>query len=370
MMLPHTRKFRFVPLRMWLVAGLCALTWGWFAGLALACSFHTVLPEKSFSDRLTGASHIAFAREDIHRPFTFQVEHKVQGDFSNLDIPLLVDSTTRRRLNINSGDSVLLVRSADDGSWHRLAYVHESDRDLFNRLVNAKGNWSAIAGRDTRFETFAALQDHPRAALQRIALTELDKTSYGQLRTMDVRLSAAELQSSFNDRFGLPWVPIRILMLGILGDAESKSAIQRAIQRAGSAGFERNLGAWSTAFIEIEGDEAINLLTREFLLSGSQTRESIEMVLTALAVQRAQGEPSIRPTMDANIAKFLAAAPEFAPLVAKAFGAQNDYAYSSVLRETMKSGKLRNPRDLILVASYLSLAKEVVGEKSAVVQSQ
>lgn len=358
MMLPRIREIKLAFLNSGMVTGLSVLMMGWFVGYAQACSFHTVLPEKSFSNHLAGASHIAFARENSNRPFTFHIEHKVQGDFSNLDIPLLVDSATRRRLKINGGDTVLLARSADDGSWHRLAYVHESDRELFNRLVRERDHWSANIGFDAKLETFEALQDHPRAALQRIALTELDKTPYSQLRTMDVRLSADELQSSFLDRFELPWVPIRILMLGILGDAEAKSAVRRAIERARSSGLERNLGAWSTAFIEIEGGEAVNHLTREFLLSGTQSRKSIEMVLTAFAVQRAQGEQSIRPVMDANIAEFLAVAPDFAPLVAKVFGAQNDYTYSSVLREAMKSGKLRNPRDLILVASYLSLAKE------------
>ncbi|MEM7462825.1 MAG: hypothetical protein AAF362_09080 [Pseudomonadota bacterium] len=329
-----------------------------FAAPAIACSFHVNLPELSVGDRIIQASHIVLAREDRDKPFTFDPVISLKGDSENLDIPLLVDSATRRRLAANSGDFVLISKSSMDDKWHRLAYVRDQDQELFRDMVTAAKTWSGTQDTSSRFDFFAALHDHPQTTLRKIALTELDKIPYQHLRTMPVRLSAAHINNKLSSRYEIPWVPIRIIMLGILGDEESRAIIGKSIAYIENSGFQSNLGAWATAYIEIDGPDAVDKLTQKFLLNGTTKSKSVEELLTAFSLHGSVDNPELKLSIDANLEKMVATSPQMAVSIAKIFGAQQDYSKSDLLLKTMKSGALRTPSELLVVASYLSLAQK------------
>ena len=326
--------------------------------VAFACSFHIALPELSIGDRVIESSNVILARENPDKPFSFHPVDSLKGETSNPDIPLLVDSATRRLLKLNQGDAVLISRSSASGEWRRLAYVREQDRTAFENMVAASNAWQSEKGELDRFKFFAALHDHPQSSVRKITLTELDKTAYRHLRKMQVRLSAREIHDKLFDRYELPWIPIRILMLGILGSQESRSLIEKAIQNIEDSGFESNIGAWATAYIEVDGAEAIERLTQRILLNKTSPNKSVESVLTAIAVQGSQGDPSLKTAIDSSLEKTLDALPERAALIAGIFGAQQDYSQSAPLLKVMNSGALRTPHDLLIVVSYLSLAQK------------
>ncbi len=329
-----------------------------FTAPAIACSFHVNLPDLSVGDRIIQASHIVLAREDQDKPFTFDPVISLKGDAENLEIPLLVDSVTRKRLAANSGDFVLISKSAVDDEWRRLAYVRNQDRELFEDMVTAARNWVESQDASSRFDFFATLHDHPQATLRKIALTELDKIPYQHLRTMPVRLSAADINSKLNSRYEIPWVPIRILMLGILGDEASRAIIRKAIAYIENSGFQNNLGAWATAYIEVDGAEAVDQLTQKFLLNGATKPKSVEELLTAFSLHGSADNPELKLAIDAGLEQMVAASPQMAVSIARIFGAQQDYSKSDLLLKTMNSGALRTPSELLVVASYLSLAQK------------
>ncbi|MGI9402025.1 MAG: hypothetical protein ACR2O0_12275 [Rhizobiaceae bacterium] len=328
------------------------------AALALACAFHVNLPEFSIGDRIINASHIVLAREDSQKPFTFSPDVMLKGDYIGQEIPLLVDSTTRRRLAVNPGDFVLLSKSSIDNQWRRLAYVKEQDRSLFEDMVAKAPIWDDEQDALLRFAFFAALHDHQHASIRKIALTELDKIPYRHLRRMPVRIPASKIREKLNDRYEIPWVPIRILMLGILGDDESKEIVKKAVEYNSRSGFGSNLGAWVTAYIEIDGSEAIDHLTQQYLLNAAAKPESVEAVLTAFALHGMDGDPELKSAINASLETALSFAPNLAASIARTFGAQQDYSHFALLQKSMNSGKLRTPHELLIVASYLSLAQK------------
>lgn len=342
----------------WSLLALAFSVSQFLTALALACSFHIALPELSIGDRIIDASHIVLARENRDRPFTFEPVISLKGDAADLEIPLLVDSTTRRRLKLNPGDSVLISRSSMDGEWNRLAYIREQDRVIFEEMVAASDSWQKQQDALSRFRFFTALHDHSQSSIRKIALTELDKIPYNYLRTMQVRLPAEEINAKLLDRYEMPWVPIRILMMGILGNDESRVIIENAIGYIEKSGFERNLGAWATAYIEVAGQDAIDRLSQKYLLNQDATANSVELVLTAFAVHGTVDNPKLKSAIDSNLERSLAANPELAVQIARIFGAQQDYSQFTLLLKSMKSGALRTPHGLLIVASYLSLAQK------------
>ena len=329
-----------------------------FAELALACAFHVQLPEKAIGDHLIESSVVVLAREDPVKQWTFRPVVALKGDAADATIDLFVPSTTRRRLSKNPGDAVLLSFSPDEGSWRRLAYVRSRDRPLFEHMVRISASWSQPAGQRVRNLFFAGLRDHEDRSLQHIALTELDRTAYRDLRTFKIRQSTDVLAEGLWQPFEQPWAPIRILLIGIRGDQDGKALVHKTIAAAEKTGWSMHLGAWATALVEMDGEAGVERLRSGFLVRADKPQQQIEAVLTALAVHGAGGDPDLGPPINVVISTLVEERPELVATIARIFGAQGDYSLATLLSDALERRRLKSPKDIITVATYLSLARQ------------
>lgn len=191
------------------------------------------------------------AREAPDRPFTYVRVELLEGVASTEQIPFLVDSTMRRRLAADADAAVLFIREAD--RWVQLAYVDAPARAMLDAILEAGPAWSADPDNDARFAFSADLHDHPSDTIRVLALAEVSRSPYAQIRTMTPRLSRAVIERVLRDPKWVEWTPIHILFLGLSDDAGDHDFVRRMTKLAASRGIWSNTAAWASALVEIDG---------------------------------------------------------------------------------------------------------------------
>ena len=269
------------------------------------------------------SANVVVAREDQARPFYFAPVKLLKGVLPSEPMPNFVDSTTRRRLASNPEHAVVLAQTRPGDPWTRLAYLDEQSGPPILSIVEQADAWAGDASGINRFRFFAALHDHPDRDVRRMALSELDRAPYGLLRSMEVRVPARALRAALVDPNQAPWIPVRILLLGVLGDAESRVAVQSAVEAAARHGLSFHLGPWAAAAIEIDGASAIDQLSELFLHAPTSSREQRVAVLTAFAVHASHGDRELKPVIDSAVANLIAERPGLASATSRIFDAQS-----------------------------------------------
>ena len=322
-----------------------------------ACAFHTTLPEATVSQQIAGAIEVIAARPAPEDPFRFEATQVLKGAASASRPPDLVDSATRARLARNPDEAVLFVREAD-GSWARLLLLDAVTRPLVNRMLARADAWTTPAGATERRDVFALLLSHPDDRLRRLALRELDALPYGVLRGGTYPIPAEDLLRGLTDIQDMPYAPIRILLLGIDQGDDARDEIARRLSSMAAGGGGMNLGAWMTALIESGGPEGVLSLERLFLAApGSLDDARLTEIVRALSVQSAEGDPTLRTSIDSTLRRFVSLRPDAAPLIAQAFGAAEDYSQVPLIREFVAARAFTERRDLMAATAYIARAR-------------
>ena len=94
---------------------------------AQACPICGAMPTKTVADHLIESETIVLAREDADRPFTYSLVKVLRGRPPAGPFDLFVNSATRRRLTLNPGEAVVLVRKGKDQGWQSLGIA---DKDV------------------------------------------------------------------------------------------------------------------------------------------------------------------------------------------------------------------------------------------------
>ena len=337
------------------VPGLAALAL--LAGVsgASACSFHGYVPAKTLAQKVIESPWVVLARENPDQPFTFRSVRSLKGADEPVEIDQLVDSTTRRRLTANDGDAVLFALSPENGGWSRLAYVSTGERGFFLELVDLAAKWGGGNLEAERFTFFSALYRNGGEDRRYLALAELDRASYGHLRGMKVPRTTEEIVAGLRNIREQQWAPIRILLLGLIGDEASRRVVGRAIATAEASGFGGNLGAWATAYIEIDGATAIGRLRRSFLDRIGVPALQSKAILSAFAIHGRDGDSGLRLTIDRALARAMHARPDLVSDAALTFAAQGDFSRSDLFADAIASRRGHSPEALKAVYSYPSL---------------
>jgi hypothetical protein len=339
-----------------LLAPLAALLLA--AGPAAACLVCIDLPERTTADRLVEAEVVALAREDPDRPFTYAPVALLRGA-DPPPIPLLVDSATRRRLAAAPSDAVVMAYEAEDG-WTQLAYADPPMRQTVEAILAAAPGW-AREGPAARFAFFAERHDHPDPAIRQLALAEISAAPYALIRTIRPRLPRAEIAAVLRDPARMAWAPVHILFLGLSDDPADHALVRRAVETAARHGIATHLGAWATAYAEIDGPQAVERL-RALHFADPSRPEALRAVVTAFSTLARGGDPALRPGIDAA---FRALAAEGPPALAGEAARQltwaQDWSQAGAFAERLASGSLDDPAAEFVVALYLEAAREALG---------
>ncbi|MCA0996989.1 hypothetical protein [Alloyangia pacifica] len=323
---------------------------------ALPCAFHNVLPERTAADWLVEGSALVLARPDPENPFAFAPVEVLRGEVPS-DLDAFVDSVSRRRLAAAPENSVLFAR--DGARWVQVAYVDADFRPVMRRILKEGPEWTS--GFDARrFALFAGLQDHRDRELRNLALREIDKAPYAELRRIKLRLGVAALMENFYTPVNAPYQPIRALLLGLEGSEAARRVIHSTLEGAAHGGQSPTLGAFATALVEIDGAEGVALLEEKFLADPAQPLAKLELVVEALAIQHGVGSAALQGRISAALQGFVQTRPEGAALVARQFISRRDWSQAATLEAMMQAQRFTSSETLLPVAIYVGQAKQAM----------
>jgi hypothetical protein len=326
------------------------------AGQAVACLVCIELPERTITDRVLAAETVVLARNNPDRPFAFAPVETLNGDAAGEVIPGLVDSQTRRRLAADPDVAVLFARDAD--GWARLSDVTPQFRMVLSDILAAADAWDAGASHTARFAFFAALHDHADPAVRALALAELSRAPYAQIRGIHPRLGRAEVTRLLLDPKMTEWVPIHILFLGLSDDPQDHAFVRRAFDAASRSSASPHLAAWATALVEIDGPPAIERIRAMFFQSPGRTPEEMRAIATALATLAEGGETALRPGIDAAFRDLAAEHTALAGEAARYLTWAGDWSQADSLGALLLTGAITDPAAEFLVTNYIAAARE------------
>jgi hypothetical protein len=153
--------------------------------------------------------------------------------------------------------------------------------------------------------------------VRRLALQELDRVPYSDLRALDLP-KVAGLRADLDG--GEPDLrPIRILLAGLSGESGFTPMLSAGLDAA-LARDVAHAGAYATALIELGGPEAVGDLVDRHLTAPDLTASARDRLLQALAIQYKAAPPRTRAAIAGELAGLLRARPEWSALVADQFG--------------------------------------------------
>ncbi|SDC67989.1 hypothetical protein [Ruegeria marina] len=324
------------------------------AGEARACGFHGYLPERTVIDRMLESDHIVLARADPENPFRFVAVEAIRGSLDGVEIPQLVDSLTRRRLNLGPQDRVMFARDGGDGTWVQLAYVDAAFRSVLDRIVPRLESWAA-GDQAGRFQFFADLLHHPDRRVDDLVLAELDQAPYAVFDRLSLAPDTALLTADFYAPHRFRMIPIRVLLLGKSPDPAA-AAFLRAKFAGGRSPTGSMAGAYAVALIESQGRPGADRIAALLRAGPAFTPETREVLVEALALHSLTGEPDLQSHVRGLVAALLRDDPALAGAVARRFGALGDRSQVEPLRALAQAGMVAADGDRLAVEQYLKPA--------------
>lgn len=326
---------------------------------ATACAFDAALPERTEIDWVILSDHLVLSREDPDTPYAFKVTETLVDGGREPRLAEFLDAYTQRSLLANPEDAVLFGFDPLSQKWRRIAYLSPAYRAVVEQVIAKKSGWDPSFDPE-RFEIFSALQASPESALRDLALRELDKAPYDALRRIEVQIPVEDLLKQMQVPQAYAYIPIRALLLGLSGDEAARTKLRGYVETV--AGWDRgtdHLGAFAAGLVEIDGAEGIARLEELILADTSQPLDKLEHIVQALAVHNGVASPDMRQEIAGALARLVAVRPEAAALIARRFGALEDWSQASRLSQLLQDRALRNAADLLQVAVYVAQAKEV-----------
>jgi hypothetical protein len=278
----------------------------------------------------------------------------LEGAAPKEPIPILVDSTMRRRLAADGDAAVLFIREA--GRWKKLVYVDAPVRAMVDDILAAAPVWNAEPDGGDRFAYLAHRHDHPSDTIRLLALAEISRALYAQIRSVSPRLSRAAIARVLRDPKWGDWAPIHIPFLGLRDDPGDHDFVRRMTKLAASKGIRNNTAAWATALVEIDGMAGVDWLRETYFEDPDRMVEELREVAMAFDVLGRGGNPDLRPALAAALRGLAQDRSELAADAAKQLATLGDWSQVETFEELLASGQVTSPAAEFVIAYYLRSA--------------
>jgi hypothetical protein len=274
-----------------------------------ACQVCYPFPKKSIADRLIEGDTVVLAREDPQRAFHFRAIEVLKGAAPTEPIDLFLDSATRRVLKVHPEGSVVLARDKE-GTWRRSATVDATLLPLVRDVLKRAPEWQRPG--TARYDYFAKLFGHEHPVVRDQAHLEVARAPYSYLRKLGRGFPRERILAALRDPRYMEWWALNILLLAQSGDERDQQRIRDAVRSAEFFKSALQIGAWATAFIEIEGEKAIDFLESRYF-RGSRSAEELVEVVAAFSVHGNSGHTHLRDRIVKGYGVLLTRRPELAP---------------------------------------------------------
>lgn len=299
----------------WILSG--ALGLGLAEG-AKACAFHGYTPNPTLIDVLLTTEQVVIARPASPGSNRYKLVETLAGpEVSN--IPITVDPATRALLDGKPSSTVLLARDGSYGPWLEIAILDDRYRKFVTGVLQQQSELR-LGGDKKRLRLFATLVNDQNPDIRRLALRELDRAPYGDLKRLRLpRIHNLRQDLEAGDR---DLMPIRVLLAGLSQDRSFTGFLSAKLDAAIQDEVPY-MGAYATAMIELEGRTAVQDILERHLKAEGQSTATREKLLQALAIQYKTAPGPTRRFISRGVADLLRNSPELGDVAARQFGFQS-----------------------------------------------
>jgi hypothetical protein len=252
------------------------------------------MPQTTAADLLIESDVVVFAREDPGKPFSYQAVEVLKGALDSTAIDLFVNSSTRRRLEVNKTLVVVLARDSRDQSWRTVGIADGTYQQVVRRILAVSQDWIGPNGAERRCEFFLTLLGHKNRALFELAYLELGRAPYRTIKRAGRNVSREDLLPLLQRREYIEWRPLAILMLSQSANAQDRESIDEHFANCCEFSLTTDLAAWATAYIELNGATAIKRIDREYFANPGRSDKEVRAVVAALSLHGQDGHTHLR----------------------------------------------------------------------------
>ena len=282
-----------------------------------ACQICIPYPQASVADHLLEAEVVILAREDPERPFSFRATETLHGlPPGPGQIDLFIDSHTRRLLKVKPETAIVLARKPDpsgESRWIRLGEADPALRPVVRDVLSNAPAWRQSPR--ARFDYFAERLDHEDSDVSTLARLEVASAPYRDIRTLGDAIPREELLNFLGQVRYLEWHPLYILLLANDATDEDRERIRGRVESAATHGTTLNLGAWATAFLEIDRETALAYLEENYLDNPDRDPKEVAEIVKAIAVHGNAEATLPRERLITAFARLLETHPDQAPAI-------------------------------------------------------
>ena len=316
-----------------------------WAGAASACLVCVELPEDTLTDRVWAAEAIALARPDPDNPFVY-APVKVLAGASDDPIPFLVDSSSRRRFAADPALAALVLR-APGGDWQLAGQGGPEIGRFVSEALAQETAWSDEADDPDRAAAFRALHAHDNAMLRKLALTEMARMPYAQVRQTEVALPVGWLADRLVDPAWYGWQPVLVTLLGLHPDPAARDLVRA---RALTVRPE-DRAPWLVALIEADGAAGIARM-----LGDSRDDAAARAAVRALVTHADPGNERA-PALAAALVRLASDHPGLTAAAVPGLAALGDFSLAPRVADLLASGAVTDPAEAFALKSYLAQAR-------------
>ncbi|SMP09849.1 hypothetical protein [Shimia sagamensis] len=307
---------QFLGFRRVLWASVCLL---FVATPAVPCAFHGYQPKPTMVERLLEADSIVLVRPSAADPFHFEVTQHLKGNQNVVGPPFLVDSTTRRLMQLAPRNQVLFARNAETGDWHRLVTVDSEFDPILRDILESLSEWRDSPS--SRAEFFANFLGHTTPGVRELALRELDLASYATLQALNLQVNSPRLRAKLDVLTQMDLRAIRILLLGFSAqDPELSKFLRHRLSQSVKNDGDM-LGAYALSLVELDGQAGVKWLAEVHLRNQAYAYNTRSALVQAFAMHFQTGDVATRELISQTLSALVLFDVDLAYIVTLQFGA-------------------------------------------------
>ena len=309
-----------------------------------ACPVCFLMPTKTVADYIIESEFVVLARENPDIPFSYSLTERLKGQTTTEDFGLFVDSSTRRRLKANPEDVVVLVRLNSDQEWHSLGIADAQFQEIVKRILAYADHWKSNDGVNDRYRFFLSLLGNENRTVFELAYLELGRAPYSKIKEMAEFISPNEIRPILLRREYYQWRPLAIMLLAQNPSEKDRKLIEDSFDMCNQFSIKTNLAAWTTAYIEINGLSALDVIEEKYLSDANRTELEIRSIIIALSVHGLDGQSELRERIIKSYGLALQNHPHVTGLIVNDLKKWNKPDYRERIREIIKQSGIQFDR--------------------------
>lgn len=322
-----------------------------------ACTICIPYPTRTATDELVQADTVVLARENPDKPWSFIVVEALKGDPGKATaINQFLNSFTRRMLQLYPERGVVFARGEGAKSnWRSLGFADKEFENVVRKIILMSPRWKILDQFDQeRLDFFAPYLGHKNRRLHELAYVEIGRAPYSAIKKLPANWSRKQIRLLLKNPVYLEWFPLAILMLAHTGTPDDQRFIR---QRSMSHMHHRitvNLSAWATALIEIDGEDAVEVIEKQYFRSSNRTKAELKAVTAALSEHGNDGHIYLRDRIVQSYSALLDTYPNMANLVTQDLIKWQRWELSKKLSDILVNPEQTDPLNAYAIKLYLS----------------